>query len=211
MATPQPSPRGSEGHPVQRRAISRLGEYTFKLADAPDEFDEIHRLLYRTFVLEVRQHEDLGRDYLIDKFHHKNRYLVAIRNQRLCGMVALHDEPPFSVASALPDSGVLEQLCPKLLEARILAVEPTERSKVVFPGWMCSIHEYARQGGYRYIAMTGLRERQRLYERMGFRALGAAVLKGQAHFVPMLLDLSNLPSRVIRDLDRWKNRRGLRG
>ena len=211
MTTPQQSPIRTRDHSAQPRALSHFGEYTFKLADRPHEFEQIHRLLHKTFVLEVRQHEDPGTDYLIDKFHDKNQYVVAIHSERLRGMVALHDEPPFSVASALPNSGKLEQLCPTLLEARILAIEPTERSKVVFPGLICSIHEYARQGGYRYIAMTGLLERQRMYERMGFRALGAAVLKGKAYFVPMLLDLYNLPSRAIRDLARWRNRVGLRG
>ena len=211
MATPQQSSRRPEGCSAQPRESAPLGAYTFKLAATPHEFDQIHRLLHKTFVLEVRQHEDRGTNYLIDKFHHKNQYIVAVRNQRVCGMVALHDEPPFSVASALPYSGVLEQLCPRLLEARILAVEPNERSKIVFPGLMCSIHEYARQGGYQHIAMTGLRDRQRMYERMGFRALGAAVLKGQAYFVPMLLDLSNLPGRIARGLDRWKRRLGIQG
>jgi N-acyl-L-homoserine lactone synthetase len=210
MTTPQQSPIRPKDHSAQPRVISRFGEYTFKLADRTHEFEQIHRLLHKTFVLEVRQHEDPGTDYLIDKFHNKNHYVVAIHNERLRGMVALHDQPPFSVARALSDSGQLEQLCPKLLEARIMAIEPTERSKAVFPGLICSIHEYARQGGYQYIAMTGLRDRQRMYERMGFRALGAAVLKGEAYFVPMLLDFSNLPSRVIRDLDRWKRRLGLR-
>jgi N-acyl-L-homoserine lactone synthetase len=65
--------------------------YQFKLADRPEEIDQIHRLVYRTFVLEIKQHPDPGGGRLIDKFHHKNRYLVADRERQVCGMVAVHD------------------------------------------------------------------------------------------------------------------------
>lgn len=90
--------------------------YQFKLADSADEIEQIQRLVYRTFVVEIKQHPDPGEDRLIDKFHHKNRHLVAIRDGRLCGMVAVHDQPPFSVADAIPAPGLLERLCPDLLE-----------------------------------------------------------------------------------------------
>jgi hypothetical protein len=53
--------------------------YQFKLADRPEELDQVHRLVFRTFVLEIKQHPDPGGGRLIDKFHHKNRYLMAER------------------------------------------------------------------------------------------------------------------------------------
>ena len=188
------------GVPGQRR-------YLFKLAETPQELAGIHRLLYRTFVLEIPRYEDPGTDYLVDKYHERNRYFVALRKGRVCGVTAVHDQPPFSVAAALDDPNVLHRLSPHLLEARILAVEPRERFGLVFAGLACSIYEYAQSSGYRYIVITGLAGRQGLYERMGFRPLGPPVLRGNAYFVPMALGLSSLPETMKRDLDRW-NRRG---
>lgn len=188
------------GVPGQRR-------YLFKLAETPGELADVHRLLYRTFVLEIPRYDDPGTDYLVDKFHERNRYFVAVRNGRVCGMTAVHDQPPFSVAAALDDPNVLHRLGSRLLEARIFAVEPRERFGLVFAGLACSIHEYAKSSGYRYIVITGLAGRRGMYERMGFRPLGPPALRGHEYFVPMSLDLSRLPQRVKRDLDRW-NRRG---
>ena len=59
------------------------------------------QLLHRTFVLEVRQDADTGTGRLIDKFHHKNTYIVAVHQRRICGMVAVHDQPPFSAAGCV--------------------------------------------------------------------------------------------------------------
>jgi hypothetical protein len=97
--------------------------YQFKLAESPDEIEQIHRLIYRTFVVEIKQHADSGDERLVDKFHHKNRYLVAVRRGQVCGMVAVHNQPPFSVSDAIPTHGFLERLGPGVLEVRLLTVE----------------------------------------------------------------------------------------
>ncbi len=177
--------------------------YLFKRAETPQELADIHRLLYRTFVLEIPRYDDPGTDFLIDKYHERNLYFVAVRKGRVCGMTAMHDQPPFSVAAALDDPNVLHRLSSRLLEARILAVEPRERFGLVFAGLACSIYEYAKSSDYRHIVITGIAARQRMYERMGFRPLGPPKLRGSEYFVPMALDLSRLPEKVKRDLDRW--------
>jgi Flp pilus assembly protein TadB len=88
----------------------RLGRYVFKIADTPSEFEQIHRLNYRTFVSEIPQHADPGTGgVLVDKFHAKSTYFIALRDGRLVGMLSAHDRPPFSVAGRLPDPGVLVQ------------------------------------------------------------------------------------------------------
>jgi N-acyl-L-homoserine lactone synthetase len=183
-----------------------LGNYCFRRAQSPDEHEQIRQLLHRTFVLEVRQDADTGTGRLLDKFDHKNTYIVAVHQCRICGVVAVHDQPPFSAAGSLQSGEILEKLCPQLLEARRLSVEPAERSGLVFAGLMWSVYEHARYGGYRYIVISGLLERQGMYAKMGFRPLGSAVRKGEAYFVPMLVDLCCLPDRVRRDRDRWQKR-----
>jgi N-acyl-L-homoserine lactone synthetase len=182
--------------------------YVFKIAETPQELADVHRLLYRTFVLEIPRYDDPGTDFLVDKYHERNVYFVAVRKGRVCGMTAVHDQPPFSAAAALDNPNVLLKLTPRLLEARILAVNPRERFGVVFAGLACSVHEYAKSSDYRYIVITGLTERQGMYERMGFRPLGPPRLRGNRHFVPMALDVSRLSKKVKWDLDRWNCRVG---
>jgi len=185
-----------------------VGGYTFKLAETLDEQNQIECLLHQTFVLEIRQDDDTGIGRLIDKFHHKNKYIVAKEKGQVCGVVAAHDQPPFSAAGSLEDRAFLDQLCPRLLEVRRLAIKPANRSGLVFPGLLWSVYRYARCGGYRYILMSGLLERQGMYEKMGFRPLGQAVRKGSAFFIPMLADLTDLPKTFQRTCDRWKRRIG---
>ena len=182
---------------------------TFKIADRPQEFDQIHRLLHRTFVVEIPRYEDPGTDYLVDKFHDRNVYVIALRNGRVCGMIAVHDQPPFSAAAAIEDPGILDRLGPRMIEARIFAVEPQERLGVAFPGLACSVYEYAKANRYGHIVITGLAVRQAMYQRMGFQPLGPPVLRGREHFIPMVLDLSQIPKKAKRDLDRWRRRTGV--
>jgi hypothetical protein len=205
---PQPQEESTALGLTQATGFPILGGYVFKLAETPDEQDQIERLLHQTFVLEVQQDEDTGTGRLIDKFHHKNTYIVAKWKGHVCGVAAVHDQPPFSAAGALEDGGFLEQLCPALLEVRRLAIKPAHRSGLAFPGLVWSVYEYARRGGYGYIVMSGLLERQGMYEKMGFRQLGPAGRKGAAFFVPMLVDLVHLPKTVERDFGRWQRRFG---
>ena len=193
----------------QTAVVLAGGGYLFRLAATADDHRKIQRLLHQTFVLEVRQDADSGTGSLVDKFHHKNRYVVALRQEKLCGLIALHDEPPFSTTEGLPGREAVERLCPRLLEARRLAVEPDERTGTVFAGLLWSTYQYARRGGYQFILMSGLLKRQTMYGRLGFRALGAPVRKGQADFVPMLLDLLEIPERISLDLARWERKNGV--
>jgi|GEM_PF-1150227 len=175
--------------------------YQFKLAEEPDEIDQIHRLVYRTFVVEIKQHADPGDERLVDKFHHKNRYLVAVRRGQVCGMVAVHDQAPFSVSDAIPTPGFLKGLGPGVLEVRLLTVEPSHRHRWLFGGLLWAAYDYALQQGHQYLAISGLRERQAMYERMGFQPLGEPVQRGHAYFVPMLLRLSELGDRAQQTRD----------
>jgi hypothetical protein len=105
------------------------------------------------------------------------------------------------VADALPTPCVLEELVPRLLEVRLLTVEPGRRHRWLFGGLLWAVYDYAEQFAYQYLAISGLRERQAMYERMGFRPLGGPVPRGQAVFVPMLLRLSELGERAQRTRD----------
>src|SRR5215472_4314135 len=96
----------------------RDGGYLFKRAETPEEFEQIHRLNYRTFVAEIPQHHDTGDGRLVDKFHAKNTYFIAVRHGRVVGMISVHDQPPFSVADRLSDPSLLTHPDSRPLEVR---------------------------------------------------------------------------------------------
>lgn len=59
----------------------------FKIADAEEEFAQIHRLNYRTFVEEIPQHIPNATGILVDRFHAENTYLIGLRASSLVGML----------------------------------------------------------------------------------------------------------------------------
>jgi aspartate aminotransferase-like enzyme len=182
----------------------RVGGYVFKRAETEEEFGQIHCLNYRTFVSEIPQHPDSGTGQLVDKFHRKNVYFVAVENGRIVGMISGHDQPPFSVADRLPDASILCQAGTKPLEVRLLAVEPNKRNGVVFFGLLWSLYQHAQAQRYTDVYISGFTERVGLYERLGFRRLGPAVPCGGASFVPMTLTIGRLPGKVERIKRLWE-------
>jgi N-acyl-L-homoserine lactone synthetase len=178
--------------------LVRRGEYSFKMADSLSEIEQIHRLNYLTFVQEVSQHPENGTGMLVDKFHPKNRYIVSMVGDEVVGMLAIHDQPPFSIAEKLPEPAQMESLGPRPLEVRLLAVKPSHRQRLVFSGLMWSVHNYACSHGYSHLLISAVLERQQLYLRMGFRTLGPPVTSGSAEFIPMVLHLSDLPTEARR-------------
>jgi aspartate aminotransferase-like enzyme/N-acyl-L-homoserine lactone synthetase len=183
----------------------RVGSYVFKRAETRQEFEQIHRLNYRTFVHEIPQHSDPGNGQLVDKFHDKNAYFIVVREDRLVGMVSSHDQPPFSVADRLTDPEILVRPGTRPLEIRLLALEPDTRNSTVFFGLMWSLYEYARSNGYTHLYISGLQEREMLYKRLGFEVIGDPVPSGKALFIPMVLTIGQLPKKTLRVKHLWES------
>ena len=184
----------------------RVGHYLFKRAESEQEFEQVHRLNHRTFVDEIPQHQPTGTGALVDKFHHKNVYLIVLRDDRVVGMVSTHDQPPFSVADRLPDPKVLDRHGTRPLEVRLLAIEPRERNNTLFFGLIWTLYAYAQKNGYTHLFISGVEKRQKLYERLGFVPLGPAVGCGEAAFVPMVQIVGQLPGKLEHMKKMWEMR-----
>jgi aspartate aminotransferase-like enzyme len=185
--------------------------YVFKQAETEDEFQQIHSLNYRTFVAEIGQHSDHGEPILVDKFHHKNTYYVALQGGRLVGMVGVHDQPPFSVGDRLSDPSILTRPGFKPLEVRLLAVEPQRRAGFVFGGVVYMIYLHALKRGCTHLIISALEDRRGLYDQMGFEPLGPAVPCGQARFIPMAVEIGKLAHTNRRFIELFGNRVGQDG
>lgn len=184
----------------------RVGRYIFKRADADHEFEAIHRLNYRTFVEEIPQHPASGSGLLIDKFHDKNLYFIALRDGRLVGMVSAHAQPPFSIAARLKDPSILDRPGHRPMEVRLLAIEPGERNSAVVVGLLYTFYEYARDHGYTDLYISGVVQRVGLYQRLGFKPLGQAVQCGAASFVPMQVTFEHLQVTLSKVIRLWQGR-----
>ena len=184
----------------------RVGPYLFKRAESKQEFEQVHRLNHRTFVDEIPQHQPTGNGILVDKFHHKNVYLIVLREDRVVGMVSTHDEPPFSIADRLPDPKILDRHGTRPLEVRLLAIEPRERNNTLFFGLIWTLYAYAQKNDYTHLFISGIEKRLELYKRLGFRPLGPAVGSGEAAFVPMVQTIGQLPEKMEHMKKMWEIR-----
>ena len=181
--------------------MRRLGPYQFTVASSPEQMEQVYRLNYATFVTELGQYKGDGSGRLVDKFDRKNTYLIALRDDRVVGMVTVHGEPPFSTAQRLADPSVLESIGGRLLEVRLLAINPEERQRMVFAGLLWHVQEYAREEGYAHLLISGHVKRVAIYERLGFRMLGPPVRSGKAEYVPMVVALAEMPDRIRGEIE----------
>jgi hypothetical protein len=151
------------------------------------EFEAIHRLNYRTFVEEIPQHEPNSEHRLVDKFHDQNTYLVAMRGDRLVGMMAVRNERPFSLDQKVPnlDSYLPPGRVP--CEVRLLAVLPGERRGRVFWGLLRLVYEHIVARGWDLAVSSCTTRQLKLYTHIGFVPFGPLVGTAKAPFQPMYI------------------------
>lgn len=157
----------------------------FRVASQPWEFEQIHRLNYRTFVEEIPQHAPRPDRRLVDAFHEQNTYIVAVQADRVVGMLAVRGERPFSLDRKLPD---LDQYLPagcRPCEVRLLAVEPAHRHGAVFRGLINTLVPHCRARQYDRVLISGTVRQMRLYRHLGFVPFGPLVGTPAALYQPM--------------------------
>ena len=166
-----------------------MGALNFKIADLPDEFEQIFRLNYKTFVEEIPQHKVNPEKRLVDKFHAENTYLICKDDGRLLGMLAARDQRPFSLDMKLEN---LDSYLPphkSICEIRLLAIEPDRRRTRVLAGLMILLASYCDERGYDLGIMSGTTRQLKMYRNLGFKPFGPLTGSEGAYFQPMYLTL----------------------
>ncbi len=166
-----------------------MTRYTFRVATEPEQFEQIHRLNYRTFVEEIPQHEPNEERRLVDRFHDENTYVVCETGGRVVGMICVRDRRPFSVDQKIgpfethlpPEVPVPRRPC----EVRLLAIEPDHRHGLVILGLFRRILEIGLERGYDFALMSGRPANLRLYRALGVRPFGPPTGTSRAPFVSM--------------------------
>jgi aspartate aminotransferase-like enzyme/GNAT superfamily N-acetyltransferase len=179
-------------------------DLVFKIAETPEEIEQIHRLNYETFVEEIPQHHRNPERRLVDRFHDENTYLIALHEGKLVGMMAARGNRPFSLDLKLEN---LDSYLPEhtsICEFRLLAVRPEYRGGKVLPGLMDLLNRYCIDHGHDLGIISGTTRQQKLYRHLGFKPFGPLVGTGDAVFQPMYLtvDAADRHSRPLLRLSR---------
>jgi aspartate aminotransferase-like enzyme/GNAT superfamily N-acetyltransferase len=170
----------------------------FKVATEPWEFEEIHKLNYKTFVEEIPQHSPLPTQKLIDKFHQENNYIICTRGRTLIGMITVRGKRPFSLDQKLQN---LDEYLPKdrrICEIRLLAVKPEARNGVIFKNLMEKTAEFCLGEGYDLAVISGTLRQLKLYKHIGFVPFGPVVGTADAPYQPMYLTLEAFRQTLSR-------------
>jgi len=161
----------------------------FKCASEDLEFEQIHRLNYRTFVEEIPQHHVSANQRLVDKFHAENTYLICLSHQKLVGMLAVRGNRPFSLDQKLPNLDAFLPAGRTVCEIRLLAIEKKFRGAQVLQGILALLWQHGVEKGYDLAIISGTTRQQRLYQHLGFVPFGPLVGSGDAQFQPMFVTL----------------------
>lgn len=161
----------------------------FKFATEDWEFEQIHRLNYRTFVEEIPQHERSPAGRLVDRFHAENTYLICLCDQKLVGMLAVRGKRPFSLDQKLADLDLYLPSGRTVCEIRLLAVEKKFRGARVLQGILALLWQHGVEMGYDLAIISGTTRQQKLYQHLGFVPFGPVVGTGDAQFQPMYITL----------------------
>lgn len=163
-----------------------------KIASEPEEFTQIHQINYRTFVKEIPQHHENEQGMLIDRFHDRNTYIIAKREDKVVGMVCFNLTRPFSLDEKLPD---LDSYLPpfhKLAEIRLLSVLPEERMTVITFKLLQQLASSLMSLSTDAAVICGYTKQLHLYRHIGFIPFGPVVGSGEALYQPMYVTLKEL-------------------
>jgi aspartate aminotransferase-like enzyme len=166
----------------------------FKFASEDWEFEQIHRLNYRTFVEEIPQHHASPTQRLVDKFHAENTYLICLSGRKLAGMLAVRGNRPFSLDQKLANLDSYLPAGRKICEIRLLAIEKKFRGAQVLQGILALLWQHGIEKGYDLAIISGTTRQFKLYQHLGFVPFGPLVGTGDAQFQPMYVTLETFES-----------------
>jgi N-acyl-L-homoserine lactone synthetase len=157
-----------------------------------DEYDKIHKLNHQTFAEEIPQHLQRPDGKLIDAFHEKNTYIIALEGDELVGMVCYNSVRPFSLDKKLDN---LDSYLPKhnkLVEVRLFAVKKNKRKQGVALSMLKVLIPSLIKQGYDLGVISGTVNELELYNNIGAVHFGPLVGTENALYQPMYFHINNL-------------------
>lgn len=162
------------------------------MADQPHEFEQIHRLNYKLFTEEIPQHPTNEEKIRVDKFHYKNKYVIALKDDQLIGMVCYNETRPFSLDGKVADLDKHIPAYKRLAEIRLLGIEKQERKISIAYRLLKHLCSELIKEGIDSAVISGTTLQAKLYTSMGFLPFGEPVGTEGALFQPMFINVNNL-------------------
>ncbi|MCC3355700.1 aminotransferase class V-fold PLP-dependent enzyme [Bacillus sp. REN16] len=179
--------------------------FVYKIARTKQEFNQIHRLNYKTFVEEIPQHDQNEEKMLVDKFHDQNTYLICVKDSKVVGMIAVRATRPFSLDYKLPNLDEQLPVKPKQpCEIRLLSVEEEYRNNGrIFFGLAQLMSNFCLKKGYDVALISGTTRQEKLYRQLGFKPFASLTGTAEASFWPMYLTKQtfdeSLAGRILKE------------
>jgi N-acyl-L-homoserine lactone synthetase len=164
-----------------------------------DEFDKIHQLNHETFADEIPQHEKRPDGKLIDSFHEKNTYIVALEGDELVGMVCYNPIRPFSLDKKLKNLDEYLPAYSKLVEVRLFAVKKNKRKQGMALGMLKVLIPSLIAQGFDLGVISGSVNELELYKSIGSVAFGPLVGSEKALYQPLYFHMNNLKGAFKMD------------
>ncbi|UDQ98757.1 GNAT family N-acetyltransferase [Lentisphaerota bacterium WC36G] len=176
-----------------------MSKITVRPPSNKDEILQLCKLNHQVFANELRLHHNQDNGILIDKFHQKNSYIGAWKDNTAIGMICTHSEEPFSAVERFKNIIKKYIIDGATAEIRLFALQKKYRknSKLAVLLGTKLFKELAKQNIQRII-ISGISQQQEFYEHIGFKTVGDAVQEEYAAFFPMIAN----PQEV---LDRYKS------
>jgi len=178
--------------------VSQPSRLVFKRATEPWEFEQIHKLNYATFVEEIPQHEPNAEHRLVDGMLDRSECFICLDGEKVVGMVAVCGERPFSLDRKLRD---LDRYLPQdrhTCEVRLLAVDKTYRTGLVFVGLMGQVARYCEEHDYDMVIASATEHQWPMYRRGGGVEFGPLLGTPEARFRGMYITREHFPDTVRR-------------
>jgi len=163
-----------------------MDDITIGIAETKEEFRQIHKLNYVTFVEEIGQHNANTSKSLVDAFNDENVYYIVKKNDDLIGMIALRDQRPFSLDKKIAH---LNSILPKhknIVEIRLLSVKKEYRNTKVFLSLIQAVIQDKPEDSYDLAIISAIPSQKKLYRHIGFQDMGPMV-GDKIKFQPMYL------------------------
>lgn len=164
---------------------------TVKIA-TQDEFDKIYKLNHEIFADEIPQHEKRADGKLIDAFHEKNTYIVALDGEELIGMVCYNPLRPFSLDKKMED---LDKYLPphnKLVEVRLFAVRKDRRKQGIALAILKLLIPSLIANGYDLGVISASLKELELYHNIGAVPFASLVGTKEVPYQPLYFHINNL-------------------
>ena len=171
--------------------------YFYRIARTVEDFEQIHKLNYATFVEEIPQHQANEEHRLVDPFHQENTYLLCMKDRQVIGMMAVRSTRPFSLDKKIGPVETKFSTPPSYpVEIRLLSIDKSYRTGRPFLGMVQALVNWCLQSGYDAAFISGTVRELKLYRQLGFVPFAETTGSGEAQFVPMILTLKTYENGV---------------